>query len=295
MSMVTLKSGGAALKVETVGAETMSYVAENGREYLWNGDPAVWASRCPILFPVCGAIIDGKVKFDGKEYPMQKHGFVRKAEFQVGKHGEDFVELVYSSNPQTLASYPYDFVLHVTHTAEVSGFTTTFLVENPSPSKRLPFCVGGHPGLACPIYAGDRFEDYILKFEKPESGEVLTVNSIGINGRDTIAALAGGDTLPLEHSYFDERDTLLFSGLNSRSVKLVNAKTGKGVGFRFPKFDALAVWTMPEKHGDYLCIEPWCGLPAIVGETGNFEDKPFVKWLEPGESFKAAYTVEVIE
>ncbi|MDD4808354.1 MAG: aldose 1-epimerase family protein, partial [Oscillospiraceae bacterium] len=71
--------------------------------------------------------------------------------------------------------------------------------------------------------------------------------------------------------------------------------TGKGLEFDFHNFDALGVWSAPNKNAPYVCLDPWCGLPAYHDETGNFEDKPYVKILEPGTSFKVGYSMTVID
>lgn len=295
MAELQLKYGEASAAVSTVGAEIVSYIAPNGRNYIWGGDPEIWGNHTPMLFPACGSTIDNKVKFDGVEYPLGKHGFTRKIPFRLAKHGTDFAEFVYESNPETLKQYPFEFVLHVTHTISDNGFSTVFLVENKS-GKRMPMCIGGHPGFACPIYEGEKFEGYVLKFECVEDGENSMVpGGIGIKGTEYIEGFRNTDTLKLNHSLFDERDAIILAQPKSRVVSLLNAKTGKGFAFDFHKFDALAIWSMPKKNGDYLCLEPWCGLPAYIDETGNFEDKPYVKWVEAGECFKVGYSVTVID
>ncbi|WP_101908672.1 aldose 1-epimerase family protein [Marasmitruncus massiliensis] len=295
MSQYQLKYGKATAAVNSIGGELASYVAANGREYIWGGDPAVWASHSPVLFPVVGTTIDGKVKIAGKEYDIQKHGFTRKLEFQPGKHGEDFVEYTLSSNPDLLKQYPFEFTLHVTHTICEDGFRTDFLVENQS-DRRMPMCIGGHPGFNCPIRDGEFFEDYVLKFECVEHTEnTLAPNGGCITGTEWLPEFTDTDTLALKHSLFDPRDALIFAGPKSRVVKLINAKTGKGLEFDFHKFDALGIWSAPNKNAPYVCLEPWCGLPAYQGETGNFEDKPYVRILEPGTSFQVGYSMKVID
>lgn len=295
MSHYLLKCGKATAKVQSIGGELASYVAANGREYIWSGDPAIWASHSPVLFPVVGSTINDKIKIDGKEYGIKKHGFTRKSEFQLGKHGDDFVEYTLSSNPELYKQYPFDFTLHVTHTIRENGFQTVFLVENKS-NKRMPMCIGGHPGFNCPIYDGDSFEDYEVKFEHVEHIEnTLAPNGGCITGTEKLAEFTDTDTLHLKHDLFDPRDALIFASPKSRVVKLINSKTKKGLELDFHKFDALGIWTAPNKNAPYVCLEPWCGVPAHHDETGNFEDKPYVKILEPGTSFKVGFNMTVID
>jgi galactose mutarotase-like enzyme len=295
MPQYELKYGNATAVVNSFGGELASYVAANGRQYIWPGDPDVWKSHGPILFPVVGTVINEKISIDGKTYSIPKHGLVRKREFTLGRHGKDFVEYTLSSNEELLEKYPFQFTLHITHSIGEMGFTTEYMVENQS-DKRMPMCIGGHPGFCCPIYDGEKFEDYVLKFECTEhSQNMLAPNGGCITGSEWLKEFTDTDTLHLDHSLFDPRDALIFSDLKSRKVKLINPATNKGLEFDFEKFDALGIWTAPNKNAPYVCLEPWCGLPAIEGETGNFEDKPFVRFVEPGESFRISYSMKVID
>ena len=290
-----LHYGNASATVKSIGGELASYVAGNGRQYIWNGNPAFWASHSPVLFPVVGTTINNKIKIAGEEYEIPKHGFTRKLEFELQKHGEDFVEFTLAANSELKEMYPFDFVLHVTHVIRETGFSTTFLIENRS-DRVMPACVGGHPGFCCPIVPGEAFEDYEIRFEQTEKVEnLLAPNGGCITGSERLDAFYDTDVLSLDHALFDPRDALIFDGLKSRKVQLVHKTTGRGLEFDFEKFDALAIWSAPNKNAPYVCLEPWCGLPAFHDETGNFEDKPYVRMIAPGESFRVGYTMRVID
>lgn len=295
MADYELRCGGAKGVVQSKGGELRSYVAKNGIEYIWKGDPDVWGSHGPILFPVVGSTVDSTVKIGGKPFKEKKHGSIRKREWTPGKIGEDFVEMVFESDDATKAEYPFDFTAHIVHTLREDGFTTTFVIENRSDGT-MPMCIGGHPGFNCPMYGGEKFTDYDLVFEKVEDGKnLLCPDGYIITGSEYIDGFKNTDTLHLDHALFDPRDALMFDGLASRSVKLVNRNTGKGLRFDFPKFNALGVWSAPGKNADYVCLEPWCGLPAFEGETGNMEDKPYVRMIPAGHSFKITYSMTVID
>ena len=97
-----LRRGGLAARVDTLGAELVSCRREGGPEYIWTGDPAYWAGRNPLLFPVVGNLRDGKVRIGGREYAMARHGFARRREFVPEDRGEDWARLVLSADPDTL-------------------------------------------------------------------------------------------------------------------------------------------------------------------------------------------------
>lgn len=68
------------ISVSKKGAELQSIVA-NGREFLWQGNPAFWGRRAPILFPIVGRLADDTLRINGHEYTMKQHGFARDSEF----------------------------------------------------------------------------------------------------------------------------------------------------------------------------------------------------------------------
>lgn len=76
-----------AVEIDPLGAELQSIISRDGTSCLWNGDPAFWAGRAPLIFPVVGHCRDGMVDIEGKAYPMEPHGFARRN--GVVRHGDD--------------------------------------------------------------------------------------------------------------------------------------------------------------------------------------------------------------
>ena len=60
-----LKKGGLTAKVDSLGAQLISLQAENGFEHIWVGDPKYWRGQAPVLFPIVGALREGKTKIGG--------------------------------------------------------------------------------------------------------------------------------------------------------------------------------------------------------------------------------------
>ena len=293
MSNIQLKCGATKAEVQLKGAQMVSFKVNDGREVIWQADPTVWPQYAPVLFPVCGMPKNEQVVIDGVTYPMAKHGFSRNPEFEVVKQGDDFVELVLTPNEESKPQYPFEFAFHVIYTLRENGFRTDFVVENKS-DKVMPFCVGGHPGFIVPMEEGAAYTDYQLVFPEKETGRNLLVPGGRLVDGEEIIPFENGTTLPLHHGLFDERDALVFADFKSRSVDLVHKVSGKGIHFSYPKMEVLAVWSMPKKNGDYVCLEPWHGMPGQVTESGKFEDKPFVTLLGPGMSHQCGYDVQLI-
>lgn len=290
-----LQKGPYTAIVDTKGGELISFKDERQTEYIWSGDSKYWSGRNPILFPIVGALKNGRVRMEGRDYQMVRHGFARNSEFQVAEQGEDFVRFELKESPDTLSRYPYPFTLWVTHRLTGNGFTTTFQVTNPD-VKPLPFCVGAHTAFNCPLHTGERFEDYQLVFETVENSGSLALTPQGtIDPDKTEPILCNTDTIPLRYEPFKKLDTLIFDGLRSKRVKLVHKDTGHGVQMAFQDFPMIAFWTTTtEDNAPYICLEPWHGCAAWDNESGLFTDKPHCIILQPGVSRSLSYTVELL-
>ena len=288
-----LKRGGCTARIATLGGELVSYRDEAGLEYIWQGDPAYWSGRNPLLFPIVGGLKDGKIHMEGREVAMARHGFARRREFALTGRGEDWAELALEADEETLAVYPYPFRLTVRQQLIPGGFSTAVTVANPGQTN-LPFCLGAHTAFRCPLEAGEAFEDYELVFNRPETCPTLVPEGGMLDFTRTLPCLEGTDTLPLSYRWFDELDTLVFQGLASHRVCLRSKKSGKGVRMDFTGFPVLALWSTPGKQAPYLCIEPWHGLPAAAGEGPELRDKTHCILLPPGERRTLRYQVETL-
>ena len=281
-----LKKGALRATAQTRGGELASLRDGGGREYIWEGDPAFWPGQNPILFPIVGSLLNGKIQINGTTYEMGRHGFARGMEFAPVEQGEDFVALELRETEETLACYPFPFSLRVTHRLLEDGFSTAFSVQNTGGSP-MPFCIGGHTAIRIP--EGERFEDFHLLFDQAETADSHLLSPQGIilhDGRK--AMLDGTGTLALDYQDFAQMDTLIFSMLRSGNVSLVHRETGRGVRLDFHEFPMVAFWTKP--GAPFLCMEPWQGCAAWDNESGRFEDKLFCATLQPGEVKELAYT-----
>lgn len=289
----TIEKNGARAVCTTAGAELVSFIKE-GKEYVWQGDPAHWSGQAPVLFPVVCSAKDDTIIVDGVTYPMPKHGIARKREFTVTEVTPDSVKMELVSDEETMKNYPYPFRLLVTHTVREDGFDTEYTVENTGDSA-MQFCIGGHPGFNCPMNESESFEDYSLFFANAEGSTlVITDEATGYMSPDIAPMdLIKNGELPLRYSDYD-KDALIIEHLPEKSVKLVNRATGKGIKFEFDSFDALGIWTPIKMNSPFICLEPWNGLPAATNETAELSNKAYVKTLERGGIFKTSYHTTLI-
>lgn len=262
---ITIRNEYASASCETLGAQLSSWKMANGKEYLWQRDPAYWAKTSPVLFPYVGPVPE-TVTIHGKDYKLPRHGFARDMEFEVTKQGGDFVVLKLSANEETKAMYPYAFSFTVTFRLNGPALEVTYGVSNQD-TEEMPFLIGGHPAFFCPMEEGEQFTDYMLRFED-----------------------ADVEDLHLDYPMFDN-DALLYENLEHRTVKLIHKDTKKGIRFDFPDYLSVAFWTPVKLDAPFLCIEPWnAGTLAQVPNT-NMLEKKYVQYLAAGASKDYRFSV----
>lgn len=290
---ITLSSGNTTGTVRTFGGEFVSF-RKGGTEYVWQGIPEFWDGQAPILFPVCCSPKDGKMAFDGVEYPMLKHGFACLREFEPIYLTKDKVVLEQRETEETLRMFPFCYSLRAEYSVTESGFAAKFTVKNLDKNE-MTFCLGGHPGFNCPMREEDGgFEDYSLIFDDAEGCTVsITKNGFMDASVPKMDRLQGTNELPLLYTDFDN-DALIIENLPQKALNFVSRKTGRGIRFDFEGFDALGIWTPDHKEAPFVCLEPWNGLPADVAETTEAKSKKYAKTIQPDEEYSVGYRVEII-
>lgn len=287
-----LTNGELTVALTSAGGSFTSLSA-NGREYLWQGDPAVWSGQAPICFPICGGLRDGAaVTASGKRIELARHGFARKQEFELVDAQDTTCAYRLASTPELLEQYPFPFELVARYAIEGKRLNVSYEVTNTG-SEDMPFFIGGHPGFACPLDVGESYSDYKLRFEADEADElccaVPDTGLIDVEGR--VPNPMVGRELPLTHELFDFAETI-FDVLESRVVELVKNDEEKGVSVRFDDMPYLIVWSKPE--GDFVAIEPWGGLSTCSDEDDVFEHKRGCLVAHPGETVERGFSIEVL-
>jgi len=282
------------VQFDTKGGGIVSIKDFNGLEYLWQGDATYWSGQAPVMFPICGSLRNNKAIIGNNNLcNMERHGIVRKLEFSHIAQTEDSITFSIRSNTESKTKYPYDFELQITYTIKLYTITTSYNVINLN-SEPMPYFIGGHPGFNCPLLPGERFEDYIIEFEKPEIALCPeSIPSTGlINTDNRTLILQNEAVLPLKHSYFSI-DGLIFDQLKSRSVKLTNPNTGKGIKLDFSDFSYFILWST-SNQGPFVALEPWTGVSTCNNESDVFEEKRNVKILPPYQIAKHSFDITVL-
>lgn len=280
--LVELKNDVLQVMIDSKGAELQSVLAKDGHEYIWSGDPAVWDGRAPVLFPIVGGIIDDEYTYAGKTYPLAKHGFALHMEFAVEKAEATEAVFLLRATPETKLQYPFDFAFRVIFSLRQNQLSVRYRVDNPE-DRTIYFSFGAHEAYACP----GGISNYRLEFEKAEPLERLMVDGNFLNGV-TLPVLEEGNVLPMQDAFFEE-DALIFADIASKQVHLVRDDLHKNVTVTYPGFANLLIWTKP--GAEYLCIEPWDGIPDALGADKALETKTGMVALTAGNSYELTHTI----
>lgn len=273
------------VSVKKLGAELSSFKSkETGIEYLWQGNPDVWYGQSPILFPIAGTVLNDKYSSGGKEYSMGRHGIARRRDFELKEQGEGYLILTQSWNEESLAKYPFKYVLDVEFRLDGKKLTVTHTVKNEGDS-RMYFSIGAHPGFNCEI--GDR-----LEFEYEETLFCEKIDSDSILDGKLYPTLKSSSRFEITEHVFDD-DVHILSGMKSDTVYLRSDKRPQQIKFNFGSAPFLGLWAKP--GAQYVCIEPWYGINDSREVKADFSQKRGINCLAPGKAFEFPWSAEIIE
>ena len=279
--MYTLKNDRLTVLINQTGAEIRS-IKFDSEDVLWSGDPEFWAGVSPIMFPVCGGLRDDIFEFEGKQYPMVKHGYARFEKFEVESSTNSSVTFLHKSSEETHKHFPWDYELRITYSLHGAALDVRYDVKNTSDSTML-FSIGSHEGYACP----EGIEDYDIIFPQKETLDAWPISGYFLEHKP-VRLLKESNVFPLYYKYFAV-DALVFKDLKSRSATLRNRRTGRSVTVNFPDCNYFLLWTRPD--AGYICMEPWCGIQSMVDDGYDISVKEGIKRLAAGSTFTATHTI----
>ena len=281
MSLYYLENENLKIAVDSHGAELSSVFSKReNREYLWQGDPAFWGRKSPVLFPVVGKYRGSKTTYNGVEYSLGQHGFARDSEFSLLTQTEEVISFELCADSETLSKYPFEFRLICSFKLTENRITVGWQVEN-ADDKTMYFSIGAHPVFYCEkgktvltIKNGNGIKynllngDGLYTYEKHDIAPFFTVNE----------EIFDNDALIIENSGVDEI-SLSDNGREYLSVK-----------FDAPLF---GIWSPAKKNAPFVCIEPWHGRCDAFDFSGDLTEREWGNSLETGEKFCKEYEITV--
>jgi galactose mutarotase-like enzyme len=260
------------------GAELQHIIRKDSQqEYLWSADPAFWAKKSPVLFPIVGTLKNNAYTYKGKNYTLGRHGFARDHVFTVKEQTATRIVFTLTDTEHTLPVYPFNFTFSVIYTLEKDVLTVQYLVENTG-ADTMYFSVGAHPAFKV-----DDYESYYLSFNKEENTDLWPLTAGGLIEKTPVPYLQNTTTLPLKHSLFYQ-DALVFKHLKSTTITLKSDKHAHGLEMNVEGFPFMGIWAA--KDASFVCIEPWCGIADSVDASGELSEKEGINKLLAGQTFE---------
>lgn len=288
--MIRIGNGLLSAAINPFGAELSHLEDGQGRELMTDADPAFWAGRAPLLFPIVGRTHGDAIRIDGRSYPMPKHGFARRSMFSVVQAEETRAVLELTDSEETRPGYPYSFRLEAGFRLDGLTLHTEIRIENRG-SDPMPAQFGFHPAFAWPLPFGQGRSDHRIVFDQEEPGDLRAITPDGfIAGDRRPSPLLGGRELRLADELF-EHDALVWDPVRSQSLRY-GAPGGPQLDIAFPDTPRLGVWTLPGAH--YVCVEPWHGIADPEGFAGEYREKPGVFEIEPRGEWRTAMSVTLV-
>jgi galactose mutarotase-like enzyme len=272
--------------VSSLGAEMQTLTTADGQSLLWNGDAAFWSGRSPILFPIVGKAPDDTVEIDGKAYPMNQHGFARRAEFTLAASSATMCRYELAASEATKASYPFDFLLAVEHIVDGRTLTVAAEVTN-GDSRAMPFGIGFHSAFVWPLPGGDG-ADHVITLDNKAEPDLIRLSGGLLSFAKHPSPFKEG-RLVLDRSMFDA-DAMIFPEGAGEGL-LYSAEGGPTLHFTFDNLPNLALWQKP--GAPFICVEPWHGMAAENGGSRELAQRPYSATLAPGQTARFAFSVEV--
>lgn len=290
MAIYQLSNDVISIAVDSHGGELKSLKRlDTGTEYMWCGDAKYWGRTSPVLFPFVGGVRNKEYRTKGKTYAMTQHGFARDMEFTLLRQSADEIWFELHSDEETLAKYPYEFVLKLGYRITENRAKVLWQVENPG-SEVLHFSIGGHPAFNCPIENGAKQTECFVDFGDAEEVVSTRISEKGLatNFRD-VYPLAGG-RLPLRANLF-EHDALVIEDNQTHTAALCRKDGSRyiTVTMEAPLF---GIWSPPGKEAPFVCIEPWYGRCDGEDFEGTLEERKWGNQVNPGGTWQASYTIQ---
>lgn len=282
--LTRLEGEGLVVTVSDLGAELQSVMTPEGEELLWQGDPAFWAGRAPILFPIVGKAPKDRVAIDGMGGEMKQHGFARRMRFQRVKVDAGRVVHMLTDSVGTHDAYPRPFALTVTHSLAEATLRVTAVVANTGRAL-LPFGLGFHPAFKWPL-PGAEDQPHRVTLDNLGEPEMARLEDGFLTETRYPSPFKGG-ALTLDPAQFVD-DAMIFPEGAGEGLRY-GAAGGPTLRFGFQNLPNLALWQKP--GAPFICIEPWHGMAAHKGAGPEIADRPGTLTLQPTETARFTWSM----
>ncbi len=284
---INLQDNGYKAVINMLGAELVSFTNPQGTEFIWTGEPLVWARHAPVLFPIVGKLGEGGYKWKGQSFHLPQHGFARDLPHYLIEASHNEAKLVLGHSENTHKGYPFGFSLETFYKLTGSKLHISWTVRTHEPE--LYFSIGAHPGFLLPLDS-EPLSHFYLEFEKEETALRHTLQSGLRAGTEPFIWEGSPSQIRLSDALF-ERDALVFKGIQSQYVTLRNISGTYRVKVDLAGSPWLGLWGKP--GAPFVCIEPWFGVADAIDSASELETKEAIQKITKGQKFVFDWSISL--
>ncbi|ELB05477.1 MULTISPECIES: aldose 1-epimerase family protein [Enterococcus] len=291
MEKVILKNNEIQVEILLKGAELASVKdLIDETEYIWQADSEVWGRHAPVLFPIVGKLKNDSYSYKGKTYQMSQHGFARDMNFEIYNQSSQEVTFSLTATEETRACYPFDFQLLITYHLAGRELGIMYHVKNLDEEQDLYFSIGAHPGFNLPLDDQTTFDDYVLQLRPETTRKFIAVNNEVLLNPESSYEEQKND-FPIDRELF-KNGVLIFKTTGPTSATLTSPYSSKQIKISYDDMPYLGIWSTYPIAGEFVCVEPWCGIADSKNTDGNYSKKIGINHLRPEEDFVRSYRID---
>lgn len=272
------------LSISELGAE-LEELCVKDINILWKRND-LWNNQSPLLFPFIGNLKEGYYLYQGKKYKMDAHGFLRNQVFQLVQKTESSITLSASYTEETLKEYPFQFQFFITYSLHLDHISISFEIKNVG-TDPMYFTVGFHPGFDYDGLKQLLGENINLKFFTPKTTSILFDPKYVCDEQEIF--------LQPEISLTDFSKELISQRTLCYKVNQVDIKANTKAIRILHDMPFTAFWQSKPENPQFLCVEPWYGLPDENQTNHQLIEKKYIQMNSAKNTFKTKMNIYFIE
>ena len=290
--MLTIENEFLKVNININGGSLSSiYDKVNNNELLYQPDGKSWNGQDVVIFPFVARLKDSKYEYNGNTYSMKNHGLIRYNKLELLNQTSTSLILGFDYNEDTLKQYPYKFHFEIMYSLNENELSISYKIKNLD-DKPIYYEFGGHPAIKASGYESNNefiFKDTTLKFFSNIETKRYVLDATGsyIINEENISL---PKDIILNKEFITKDKTLIFDIKGINNVRLFT--NGYIFSFDISEAQILALWTWPGL-GNYICVEPWWGIPDYINPNPELKDKPLMHSLNPQEVENKKYSIKI--
>lgn len=264
---------------------------KNNKECLYQPLENSWQGQDVFIFPFIARLKDGYYLHNDKKYEMKNHGLIRYMKGEIIK-GKNDIKVIFKSDEETLKRYPFNFEAIIDYSLKDNELIISYEIINES-EEELPFGLGAHPAFMIPGKVDNHafiMEGNSIIFESKTDLIQMKLDETGSFIIDEIN-YPNNNKIDLSKDLFKKENTLILKAKDINEFKL-NKKDGSSLTLKKGEAPFIAIWS-DKVFGNYVCIEPWFGVPDFMDPIREISNKKYIEKIKPNSSFEYSYSIKI--